>query len=105
MNTRPDAAPPAPPTVRKMPKVGDDVHFFDDTRAQQYSRPGAGPYAAKVNLLDLGGVSLTIFAPGGILYAERVPHKSQLLADDKSRKKWWQWPHETHAKPPEPDKK
>jgi hypothetical protein len=99
VNAKPEAAAAQPPRpAYRKPNVGDIVHFFDDTRAQQYAQPGVGPYAAIVTMLGPVGVQLEVFGPnGGRFYAERVPHKSELRAEDKSRKKWWQWPHEGRA--------
>jgi hypothetical protein len=80
----------------KRPEIGDIVHYFDETRAQQYSKPGAGPYAALVTMHDVGGLVLQIFGPrGGNFYAENLRHKSELDPKDQARRKWWNWPHET----------
>jgi hypothetical protein len=105
MLTKPTDTPAVAAEKVKRPKIGDDVHFFDNTRAQQYSQPGAGPYAAKVVLLGIGGVQLKVFAPHAVFDAEKVPHKSELDPGKAVVKRWWQWPHETKAEPAQPERK
>lgn len=82
------AAAAAPDRVRP-PTVGDMVWFFDDTRAQTYTKIGAGPYPAVVLFRDVGGLNLHVIA--GRFDVERVQHKS-LLGDQPGKKRWWEWP-------------
>ncbi|HZU87923.1 MAG TPA: hypothetical protein VE993_01575 [Stellaceae bacterium] len=95
MNAKSETAPAVPPMPRhRRPEIGASVHYFDETRAQN-PQLGIGPYAAIVTALGPAGVTLKVFAPYGVLDAERIPHKSELDPKNASRKRWWNWPNET----------
>lgn len=70
------------------------MHFYDASRAQQYANPGAGPYAAKVVLIEPRGVHLKVFAPHAVFDAGGVPHRLELDPKAPPNKKFWVWPHE-----------
>lgn len=91
-NTAPAGNAPGKPEPHRKPRVGDDVWYYDESRAAYASIIGAGPYTARVTCIEPRGVHLFVMGPqGGRFDADRIAHKSE-LGDVAGKKKWWEWP-------------